>query len=469
MAMIRNGQEMTLRQQLLLTAQLSVPAILAQLTTIVMMYIDSAMVGRLGADAGASIGLVSTTVWLFGGICSAIAMGFSVQVAHLLGARRNLRARNVLREALVACTAIVMAISLVGVVISPWLPVWLGGSEAIVPDSTRYFMVLMIGLPPLELEMLAGGMLRSSGNMKVPSVLNILMCVLDVVFNFFFIFPTREVSIAGVTLTMPGAGLGVTGAAIGTVTAEVVIAGLMVYYVVFRSRELRLTRERGKYVPRRTTLLRAWNIAFPMGLQTTMMSGAAVLITAIVAPLGSVALAANAFAITAESLCYMPGYGIADAATTLIGQSVGAKRRDLVGRFSTITVASGMFIMGLMGVVLYLAAPLMMSIMTSVADVVSLGTTVLRIEAWAEPLFGAAIVCYGVMVGAGDTLVPCVMNLASMWLVRLSLSALLVGTMGLAGVWLAMCLELCFRGAIFLVRLYVKYVKPNITDKPIKL
>ena len=128
-----------------------------------------------------------------------------------------------------------------------------------------------------------------------------------------------------------------------------------------------------------------------------------------------------------------------------------------------------MFIMGLMGVVLYLAAPLIMSIMTPVADVVSLGTTVLRIEAWAEPLFGAAIVCYGVMVGAGDTLVPCVMNLASMWLVRLSLSALLVGTMGLAGVWLAMCLELCFRGAIFLVRLYVKYVKPNITDKPIKL
>ena len=178
-----------------------------------------------------------------------------------------------------------------------------------------------------------------------------------------------------------------------------------------------------------------------------------VLITAIVAPLGSIAIAANSFAITAESLCYMPGYGMEEAATTLVGQSAGAKRRDLMRRFANITVTMGMTIMGVMGILLYFAAPLIMNFMTPVQEVVELGAAILRIEAFAEPLFAASIVCYGVMVGAGDTLVPCWMNIFSIWAVRLTLAAVLVGSMGLIGVWTAMCIELCFRGAIFLIRL----------------
>ncbi len=458
MAMIRNGEPMSLRQQLLLTAQLSTPAILAQLSTILMMYIDSAMVGQLGADDSAAIGLVSTSIWLFGGVCGAVATGFSVQVAHLLGAKRDADARNVFRQAIVACLLLTALVAIAGVAISHSLPHWLGGSEAIAPQAGRYFMILMLGIPLLEMEFLAGGMLRSSGNMKVPSLLNILMCVLDVAFNYLLIFPTRELSFAGTTFSMPGAGLGVEGAALGTMLAEGLVAVMMLGYAAFRSRELRLTQDSGSFRPQPATLKRAWHIAFPMGLQHTLMSGAAIVITAIVAPLGSVALAANAFAITAESVCYMPGYGIGDAATTLIGQSTGAGRRDLVRSFSIITVGSGMVIMALMGVLLYHGATFMMGVMSPVPEVVDLGARVLRIEAWAEPLFGAAIVCYGVMVGAGDTLAPCWMNLGSMWLVRLSLSALLVGSMGLIGVWLAMCIELCLRGTIFLVRLRLKYL-----------
>lgn len=458
MAMIRNGAPMTLRQQLLLTAQLSAPAILAQLSTILMMYIDSAMVGRLGADDSAAIGLVSTSIWLFGGVCGAVATGFSVQVAHLLGAKRDADARNVFREAIVACLVLTGLVALAGVAVSGRLPLWLGGSRDIAPQAGRYFMILMLGIPLLEMEFLAGGMLRSSGNMKVPSLLNILMCVLDVAFNFMLIFPSREIVVAGSMVSVPGAGLGVEGAALGTMLAEGLVALIMLGYAVFRSRELRLTQDRGSFVPQAPTLLRAWKIAFPMGLQHAMMSGAAIVITVIVAPLGSVALAANAFAITAESVCYMPGFGIGDAATTLIGQSTGAGRKELVRSFSMITVGSGMAIMALMGVMLYHGATLMMGIMSPVPEVVDLGARVLRIEAWAEPLFGAAIVSYGVMVGAGDTLAPCWMNILSMWVVRLSLSALLVGSMGLVGVWLAMCIELCLRGTIFLIRLRLKYL-----------
>ena len=190
-----------------------------------------------------------------------------------------------------------------------------------------------------------------------------------------------------------------------------------------------------------------------MGCEHAVMCTAQIILTIIVAPLGILSIAANSFAITAESLCYMPGYGIADAATTLVGQCIGAGKRELAKRFAWITVGLGMAIMTLMGLVVYIAAPLMMEMMTPVVDIQQLGSMALRIEAFAEPMFAASIVAYGVFVGAANTLIPSLMNLGSMWGVRITLAALLAPTLGLKGVWIAMCIELCFRGLIFLIRL----------------
>lgn len=96
--LIRTGQPLSFRQRLWLTVQLSWPAIMAQLSSILMQYIDAAMVGRLGADDSAAVGLVSTSLWLFWGLCSAATVGFSVQVAHRIGANDPAGARGVLRQ-----------------------------------------------------------------------------------------------------------------------------------------------------------------------------------------------------------------------------------------------------------------------------------------------------------------------------------------------------------------------------------
>ena len=451
--MIKTGKRMTLRQQIKLTLALSTPAILAQLSSIVMQYIDASMVGSLGANDSASIGLVATSMWLMGGLLTAAAMGFTVQVAHLIGANRSDDARSVLRQSLVACMLFSLALTILGCSIAWHLPHWLGGNDAICHNASVYFFILSLFLPFLEIEFLAGGMLRSSGNMKVPGMLNILMCVLDVVFNFIFIFPSRDVTLASLTFHMPGFGLGVKGAAMGTVLAEVVTCLLMLYFLLVRSRDLKLKGTSGSFMPNKQCLNRAYKISFPIGLQEVMMCGAYIATTAIVAPLGSVALAANIFAVTAESLCYMPGLGIGEAATTLVGQSAGAQRKDLMNRFALTTIGLGVAIMTIFGVLMYVFAPQMMSFMSPVADIVEQGTQCLRIEAWAEPLFAVSLVGYGVMVGAGDTMIPSLMNFGSMWVVRITLAALLAPSMGLAGVWTAMCIELCVRGAIFLIRL----------------
>ncbi len=453
LSMIRDGRPMTLSQQLWLTAQLSFPAMVAQLSSIVMQYIDATMVGSLGAGASASIGLVSTTTWLFSGLCAAAATGFSVQVAHSIGAGNMENAKAVLRQSIISVAMTGMLMALIGVSISGSLPVWLGGDQSIHHDSSSYFFIYSLALPVLQFTFLGGSMLRCSGNMKVPSMLNVLMCVLDVVFNYFLIFPSTDIPIFGVSVHVPRAGLGVEGAALGTLLAEVVVAVLMMRYLCLRSPMLKLTGSKGSFIPKRSTLKKAAHIGLPMGLEHAVICGAQIMTTVIVAPLGIFAIAANSFAITAESLCYMPGYGISDAATTLVGQSIGARRKDLTKRFAHITVFLGMIVMGVMGVAMYVAAPQIIGIMTPVEEIRELGVMALRIEAFAEPMFAASIVAYGVFVGAGNTLIPSLMNFFSIWAVRLTLAAALAPSLGLKGVWVAMCIELCFRGLIFLIRL----------------
>lgn len=450
---LRGGGSLGLGDQVRLTALLALPSMLAMVSHIMMEYIDAAMVGSLGADASASVGMVSTSAWMVWGLCSSAAAGFSVQVAHLVGARDERGARGVVRQGIVATLVFSVMVMGVGVGVSGSLPVWLGGAEEICGDATCYFRIVSLTLPFSQMVMLVSGVLRSSGNVVVPSMSNAGMCVLDVLFNFVFIFPTREVELWGVGVTVWGAGMGVRGAAYGTMAAEVSVALFLLWYVRGRSRVLGLRMERGSYVPRWGCVRRALRISLPMGVQHLVMTGAQVVGTGIVAPLGKMSIAANSFGITAESVCYMPGYGIADAAQTLVGQSLGAGRRELMRGFARVSVVMGMVVMGVMGVVMYVGAPFMMGLLTPVGEIRELGVAALRIEAFAEPMFAAAIVCYGIFVGAGDTLKPCVMNLGSIWAVRLTLAWVLAPEYGLSGVWTAMCVELCFRGLIFLVRL----------------
>ena len=334
LSMIRQGKPMTLGQQARLVMSLATPAILAQLTTTMMQYIDASMVGSLGAEASAAIGLIETTTWLMGSICSATAAGFYVQVSHQLGASDAARARRTLRQGIMSVFIVSAVIGLIALSVSPFLPVWLGGNESICPTASAYFAIIALALPAFQFSMFGSGMLRSSGNMVVPSVMSVVMMTLDVIFNFFLIFDTRTVSLFGLHVTLPGAGLGVVGAAIGTVSAELVAASITMYILCFRSRELSLRIDRGRFLPTWDVVGKALHIGLPMGLQQTIMTSAYIVTTIIIAPLGTFAIAANSFGIIVESLCYMPGYGVSDAATTLVGQSMGAGRHELMKRFA---------------------------------------------------------------------------------------------------------------------------------------
>ena len=437
---MQNLTALSLRDKIRIVWELSVPGILAQISEIAMQYIDSAMVGSLGADASASIGLVSSSTWLIGGLISAAAGGFNVQIAHASGAGDHLRARRVMKCALISTLVFSLILCAAAVFLSPFLPRFLGGSEEIIPMAAAYFGIFALFIPVREMFYLHVGALQCTGNMKTPGILSAAMCGFDVVFNYFLIFPTHRTAVG---VTMPGAGLGVAGAALGTAFSYVVmmIAAMIcvwksspvlsLKYGVRRGEESKSHSSRDQF---RGILGSAVRIGLPIALEQTAMCSAQVYTTRIVSPLGTNALAANSFAVTA-------------------GQAYGARRKDLVRSFGWLTTLMGMAIMSLCGMAMYFLCPYVFAFLTPVKEVRELGVKVLRIELFAEPMFGASIVSAGALRGVGDTLIPAAMSLVSIWGVRVTLASFLAPRIGLEGAWIAMCIELTFRGIIFLIRL----------------
>ncbi len=424
----------TLAPQLRLVWQLSLPAILTQITTIAMQYIDSAMVGALGADASAAIGLVASSTWLFGGVTTAVSAGFSVQVAHRIGAGKDTEARTVVRHGLAAALTLAALLALLGLGICRQLPCWLGGGAEICADASAYFLTFSLMLPFSQLNSLTAGFLQCAGDMVTPSVLNAVMCGLDVVCN---------------ALLIPH--FGVLGAGMGTALACALVSLAMAWCCCVRNAQLRLRRGE-THAFRPEILKKAFRIGAPVAVQEIAMNGAMVASTMILAPLGAAAIAANSFAVTAESLCYMPGYGVGSAATTLVGRSVGAGDAAQARRYGNICTALGGALMGCTGLLMMIFCPFVFRLLTPVAEVRTLAAQALRIGLLAEPLFGVSIAAAGALRGAGDTLVPSLLNLGSIWIVRLGLSLLLVGKLGLRGMWIAMAIELCVRGTLMLWR-----------------
>ena len=291
-----------------------------------------------------------------------------------------------------------------------------------------------LALPFQQLNALCSGFLQCSGDMVTPSILNAVMCALDVAFN---------------TLFIPR--YGVLGAGLGTGLACAVISLVMAWRCCFCNAALRLRRkETGRFESE--ILRKALKIGLPVAVQEAAMCGAQVAATTIIAPLGAVAIAAHSFAVTAESLCYMPGYGIGAAATTPRGPK---HRRRKARRGETLRQylhGDGRRVHGRDG----RGDDADLSAGVPDADTGRGGADAGGAGAAHRTACGTAlrrVDCGGGRLrGAGDTLVPSLMNLASIWGVRLGLALVLTPRFGLWGMWTAMAVELCVRGLLTLLR-----------------
>ncbi len=449
--MLYSNGRLKLTEQISLILLMTAPAVLAQISSVFMQYIDCAMIARVGSTEAAAIGLVESTIWLYSSVVHALLIGFSVLCSHKVGARDQDGAVKVFIQSLLFMMVLIFVFVFFGVIFNQKLPIFLGGQGIILEKASSYFLIIVLGMPFFALMELAAIMMQAHGLMKVTGFLNVLSCLFDVIFNYILIFPSHEIDIYSFVLCIPGFNLGIEGAALGTVLSYAVTALLFFIYIIKRTDFLKFKKEH--LFPDFRLIKNALKISLPIALQNALMMSALIISTKIVAPLGNIALATNSFAITAESICFMAAYGLQGAACAIIGQAYGARNRRLTLNFAWICACLGMLIMTVSGIIMFIIAPYLMALLTPDESIQELGAYILRIEAFAEPLFGASIVIAGVFRGTGDTFIPGILNLVSIYGVRLPLAYILAIDYALTGVWIAMAVELCVRGLLFIKRL----------------
>ena len=392
------------------------PTMLEQLMQTAVQYIDTAMVGALGTDATAAVGATSTVNWLIGSTISAFGIGFLSYIAKACGAGDKAAAKRAASQAALVVLITGIVFTALTLSLSSFVPVWMQVDESIRDLSAQYFFILYAPMLPRTAIIIFGTILRSAGDTKTPMKVGVVMNIINVILNYFMIFATRTVTVLGLSFTMPGAGLGVIGAALASAVAFT-YGGIHLTVVLWRHP---LVSPKGEsFKPDMEILRPCMKVAFPNMLQRFGTSFGYVAFASMINALGEVATAAHTIANTVESLFYIPGYGMQTAAATLAGNAYGAKdaqrMKDLAAMFIPIEVA----LMILSGGALFASAPMLMSLFSSSEEVIALGSTVLRMVAVSEPFYGFSIIIEGMMLGVGKTKQPFIYNIIGMWGVRI--------------------------------------------------
>ena len=388
------------------------PTMLEQLMQTAVQYIDTAMVGSLGTQATAAVGATTTVNWLIGSSISALGVGFLSFIAQAYGAKdMNAASRAVMQAVIVTvvCGGFFTALTLG---LSGVIPLWMQVDESIRELAGRYFFILYLPMLPRTATIIFGTVLRAAGDTKSPMKIGVWVNLINVCLNFLLIYPTRVIR----GITVPGAGLGVIGAAIASAVAFA-FGGIAITVVLWRHP---LVSPRGqKFRPDWTILRPCLKVAMPNMIQRFGTSLGYVAFASMINALGEVATAAHTIANTVESAFYIPGYGMQTAAATLAGNAWGARDRQRLKDLSAMFIPIEVGLMVLSGGALFFAAPALMDIFSDSPEVIGLGTTVLRMVALSEPAYGFSIIIEGMMLGTGNTKEPFFYNIIGMWGVRI--------------------------------------------------
>lgn len=413
------------------------PTIIEQVMQTAVQYIDTAMVGKLGTQATAAVGATSTVGWLIYGVMSACGVGFLSMIAIACGAGDREAARRAVSQAALVTLVVGTLFTVVVLSISGKVPAWMQVDEGIRDLSSKYFFIIYLPMLPRTASAIFGTALRAAGDTKTPMKVGLIINGINIVLNFLLIYPTRTISIASWSFTMPGAGWGVIGAAIASAVAYA-WGGIHITVVLWKHPML---SPRGMSLkPDMDILKPCMRIAFPNMLQRFGTSLGYVAFAAMINSLGEISTAAHTIANTVESAFYIPGYGMQTAASTLVGNAYGAKDAKRMKSLSAMFIPIEIFLMILSGAALFAAAPALMKLFNDATEVVDLGATVLRMVAVSEPMYGFSIIVEGMMLGVGKTREPFVYNVIGMWCVRILgtfICTQLLG-MGLVSAWACM-------------------------------
>ena len=428
------------------------PTVVEQLLQTVVQYADSAMVGRLGADASAAVGITTSAVWLISNLFLAGGIGALAVIARAVGAKEMERAGKASVQTVYVALALGILVGFLALAVSDVLPGWMGAEPAVQEEASRYFFIISLPMLFRSAMILFSAVLRASGDTRTPMVVNLLINGLNILLNFFLIYQTRPITLLGRSFSIWGAGMGVTGAAIATATA-ITAGGILMTLALFKSKRGVSPLGHG-YRLDKAILTDVWRVGLPNAGERTVVCLGHMVFAALVAGLGTTSLAAHSIAITAEQAFYIPGYGFQAAATTLAGQTLGEGDEEKLNRLIPVLIFFAVGLMTLGSLFLFCFPNWIMSLFTPDLSVIQQGATVLRIVSLSEPFFALQLILEGVFHGVGDTKASFLYALFSMWGIRIFFTFLCTQflSLGLTAVWCCMVADIIARTGMMFFR-----------------
>ena len=422
--------------------RLAWPVIVEQALNTLTQVVDMMMVGRLGAAAVTAVGLSIQPLLFALAIGISISVGTTALVARFIGAGDEEEAGRTLQQSLLSVGVLTIIVSIIFFLLAEQVVSFMGAEAEVIPLGTTYIRILVPGLMFMFVGFVLTSALRGAGDTKTPMKVNLVLNIINVFGNYVLIFGR---------LGFPEMGL--NGAALATTFARS-LTGVVLFIYVFKPTAAVTVLKKNFFIPDIQRIRRILNIGYPAALEQLVMRTAQILFVRVVAGLGTVAFAAHQIAINVESISYMPGIGIATAATTLVGQNLGAERPGQAERSGHQAWQLGALIMGVMALLFFFIPDLLMRLYTDDPAIISQGALALRIVAFAQIPMGTQFIYAGGLRGAGETRSVFYSTAISSWIGRLGMAYIFIEflDMGLAGAWLAMVIDWSMRGGYVFYR-----------------
>lgn len=406
------------------------------------------MVGHLGAAAITAVGLSMQPLWLVHGFFMGLGAGTTALIARFTGARQPGEANRVAHQSFLLGTALAVLFGVAAMPFTHPIVALMGAEADVIELGAVYLGYLIPGLVLMMVFTVLAACLRGAGDTRTPMWVNLGANLLNVVLAYVLIYGRLGFPAMGVA----GAGLAATiSRGVGALALMgIMFAGRTVIKLSPGAAHSRWDFFRLDW----PVVSRVFRIGMPAAAERLINSFGMLLYTRVVASLGTVAFAAHTLALNVESLSYMPGIGFSVAATTLVGQNLGAGRPDRAEGSGWECNRLAMWVMGVMGMVFLVFPAPLLRLYTNDAAVVAAGIIALRVVAFMQLPEAVGFVLSGALRGAGDTKSVLYITAAGVWAVRLGTSLVFVYLLdlGLFGAWLAMALDWVFRSGYLILR-----------------
>lgn len=420
---------------------LIIPLVIEQFLAVSIGMADTVMVASAGEAAVGAISLVDSITFLIITLFAAFATGGAVVSSQYLGRKDYASANSAAKQLLVLSVVVSTILMVLCIPFRRLIIRFIFGSieEQVLLNGSTYFLYILASLPFLATYNTCAALFRSMGNSKVNLWVSIIMNLINVIGNAYFIFALH---------------LGVTGAGLATLLSRIIGSAIILALIANPMNVISIRNYR-KLEWRPEMIRRILRIGIPNGIEGSVFQIGKLLVQGFIAVFGTASIAANAISGSVTSFINIPGGAIGLASITVIGQAIGAKRPDQAVYYGKRLLLITYLSMAALAIPGYFLTPHIVRIFNLSAEATELASNVIRTAMiFSALLWPTAFSLPNFLRAAGDAKYTMLVSMFSMWAFRVAMSYLLAITLdwGIYGVWAGMYIDWLTRSVFFIVR-----------------